>query len=527
MSATVPDLLAQASSRYRDRPALVTDNCVLTYAQLDAAANRMARSLRRSGIGPGHAVALWAPKSIEIIIAIWGVTKAGAVYVPIDTNAPVARMRSIADDCGIAGLITTGVRAAEIADVFGNDGASLPKLWYVDEGPQICRRIAVSWSEVMAEEPVAPAIEAGLDDLAAVIYTSGTTGKPKGVMVPHRAIVWQSRWLAASSGLTSEDRLAGLTPLHSSLSTFDLCGPMHAGAALHVSDQPIFAFPSLLARFLSERRMTICVTVPTLLMKLLTHGNLSSCDLSALRTLVLCGEVLEAKYLREFHRLFPATQLVNCYGRTEAKIFTWHEITDIPDDDAARIPIGIPSVDCRAFVLDESGRPVATGSIGELWVGGPNLMKGYRGSPSDTSEALRMIESAPGVSVVACRTGDLVRARGDGNLEFVGRVDQEIKVHGFRVELGEIEATLSRHPAVAQAAALAVPDATGGQRLAVAVVLRAGMIADERQLQRHCAASLAPHMVPDKIEFLSALPVTSTGKLDRRQAAREARERAD
>ncbi|GEM_PF-2162693 len=517
MPLSVSDLLSEAARRDGERPALVSDDRIVTYAELDAAASRMARSLGRLGIGPGDLVALWTPKSIEAVITIWGVMKSGAAYVPVDASAPALRLLSIARDCRIKGLVTTGSRAAEIAPRFSSD-LSIAAIWYVDEGPSLWGRPAFSWSEAMDEEPLASTIDIRADDLASVVYTSGSTGTPKGVMAPHRAIVWQSRFLAQNAKLTSDDRVAGLTPLHSSMSTFDLCSTTQTGAALHLSNQPLFAFPSLLSRFLSERRITACLTVPTLLMQLVLHGNLSGYDLSALRVIILSGEAPQVKYLRELHRVMPQTRLVNVYGRTEAKIFTWHEITEAAADDDLRLTMGKPSPDCKVFVLDDMARPVPEGSVGELWISGPNVMSGYWGSPEATSEVLAKIEAAPGKMVVACRTGDLVRQRTDGHLEFIGRVDDQVKLRGFRIELGEVEAVLNRHPAVEQAAAF-VNTVGGEPRLAAVVVPRESMSIEERELRRHCAASLPPHMVPERIEFLKCLPLTSTGKLDRRRAA--------
>jgi amino acid adenylation domain-containing protein len=499
---------------------------MLTYAGLESAANRFARSMHRHGVGRGATVALWMPKSIEAVVAIWGILKAGAIYIPIDPAAPALRMAAIARDCRIAGLVTIGARAAEVERAFG-ESQQIRALWYADDGPDLRGCPTVAWRNVLSESDAATGVDVNAEELASVVYTSGSTGRPKGVMVSHRAILWQSGWLAERAELTMQDRIAGLTPLHSSMSTFDLCGAAQAGAALYPVDHRLIAFPSQLGRFIAEQGVTICLTVPTMLVELARRGNLAALDLSALRMLIACGEALAAGPVRELRRMLPATRFVHGYGRTEAKIFTWHEIASLPQDDAARLQMGRPAPDCAAYVLDEAGRPLPAGVTGELWVSGPNLMTGYWGMPNATAEAMRTIEPAFGVRILACRTGDRVTQRADGNLEFVGRVDQQVKVRGFRVELGEIEAVLTRHPAVAQAAVLAVPDEAGARRLVAAVMLKDGMSADGRELRRHCAALLPPHAVPEEIEPRDNLPLTSTGKLDRRAAAPRAGEPAE
>jgi acyl-CoA synthetase (AMP-forming)/AMP-acid ligase II len=214
-------------------------------------------------------------------------------------------------------------------------------------------------------------------------------------------------------------------------------------------------------------------------------------------------------------RLLPHARFVISYGRTEAKLRSLHEVKFPPQEIDTRT-IGKTAADTRLLVLDEHEKPVADGAIGELWITGPGLMLGYYGLPEMTAEFIRTVTLGPNDSVLACRTGDLVRRRPDGTLELLGRADQQIKVRGYRVEIAEIETALCRHPAVQAAIVIAVPDPETGNRLRAVVVLKKGSAADERALCDHCAAHLPPYMVPEAIEFLASLPLMSNGKVDRR-----------
>ena len=214
-------------------------------------------------------------------------------------------------------------------------------------------------------------------------------------------------------------------------------------------------------------------------------------------------------------RLLPHTRFVITYGRTEAKLRSLHEVKSPPEEIDTRT-IGKTSAETRLLVLDEKENPVADGAIGELWIAGPGVMLGYYGLPEMTAEFMRTVTLSPEDSVLACRTGDLVRRRADGRLELLGRADEQIKVRGYRVETAEIETALCRHPAVQAAVVIGVPDPEIGNRLTAVVALKNGSVADEPTLRRHCAAELPPYMVPEAIEFRASLPLMSNGKVDRR-----------
>ncbi len=510
-------ILDAAASRYGARLALSIDDSVLTYAELDAGANRVANSLIRHGVRTGDRVALWMPKSLEAITFIWGILKAGAAFVPVDPAAPVARLATIARDCEIRALITATDRAGDLQNQFAAD-APMRAVLYSGEGPPPARGAdwsSATWHEVQSESAEPPPLHIDDDALAFVQYTSGSAGAPKGVAISHRALLGQAEWTVSALGLSSDDRIPGYTPLSSAMSTFEIFGGALAGASVYPVAPRIAPFPAAVAKSWSDQRITVVYVVASVLQMLLSRGNLDALDFSALRVIVVGGEHLPAQRLGELMRLMPQTRFVITYGRTEAKLRSIHEVKFPPEEIDTRT-IGRTAADTRLLVLDEDERPVADGAIGELWIAGPGLMLGYYGLPEMTAEVMRTVNVGPNDSLLACRTGDLVRRHADGTLELLGRADQQIKVRGYRVETAEIEAALCRHPAVQAAVVVALPDPESGNRLKAVVVPMNGSDVGEQTLRNHCAAELPPYMVPEAIELRASLPLMSNGKVDRR-----------
>jgi amino acid adenylation domain-containing protein len=523
MEGLLPQLVTDAAQLHPAAPAVVMDGVTLDYGTLEQRSNQFARSLVAHGVRRGDRVALWLPKSPDAIVALYGIMKAGAAYVPMDPAVPAPRIAYIARDCEVAGLVTTSDRAAALDEAFVGR-APMRALWFADvsdgaeELPRVAGLPGLPWGALASESGNTFASSGLEDDLAYILYTSGSTGEPKGVMLSHRNCRVFTDWAAETFELSPRDRVANQAPLHFDLSTFDLYATARAGAAVYPVSARVAAFPAAVAKRWVEDRLSVWYCTPSSLVLMLTRGGLEKLDLSALRVLLFAGEVFPNKYLRQLMALAPHARYANLYGPTETNVCTWLDVPSPPEGDAP-VPIGRACPFDETLVLDDSMKPVPSGGVGELWIRGASVMQGYWGKPERTALALQSIQIAPGLRDRAYRTGDLVRERPDGNLEFLGRRDHQVKTRGYRVELGEIEARLAAHPAVDEVVVVALPDEEITNRLLAVVVVHAGSETSADELRRHCAATLPRYMVPDTVTFRAALPRTSSGKVDRRALA--------
>jgi amino acid adenylation domain-containing protein len=519
----LPRLVTDSAQRNAQAPAVVMDGVALDYRTLEERSNQFARSLVAHGVRRGDRVALWCPKSPDAIVALYGIMKAGAAYVPVDPAAPAARLAYIARDCEVAGLVTTRDRARSLDEAFGGR-APMRALWFTDaddlraELPRVAGLPGVPWAALATEKANAfssPALE---DDLAYILYTSGSTGEPKGVMLSHRNCRAFTDWASQTFALTARDRVANQAPFHFDLSTFDLYATAHAGAALYPVSPRIASFPAAVSMRWAQDRLSVWYCTPSSLVLMLTRGGLDKHDLSSLRVLLFAGEVFPNKYLRRLMALAPQARFANLYGPTETNVCTWLDVTRPPEGETP-LSIGRACPFDETLVLDDALRPVPAGGTGELWIRGASVMRGYWGKPERTALALQTLEIAPGIRDKAYRTGDLVRTGVDGNLEFLGRRDHQVKTRGYRVELGEIETRLAAHPAVDEVVVVAVPDEEVTNRLKAVLVLKPDATVTADELKQYCATMLPRYMVPETVEFRTSLPRTSSGKVDRRSLA--------
>ncbi|MFJ6901734.1 D-alanine--poly(phosphoribitol) ligase [Streptomyces hokutonensis] len=505
---TLHRLLREAAAAHPRRTAVVDGPRILNYAELDAWSDRLASRLRAMGISAGDRVGLHLDKSAEAIAGIYGALKAGACYVPLDPQAPVARLRVIAEDCGISALIT-GPRRTGGASL--DDSAHLKGVIdLTGDGPP-------EETGAFGDRPEVPDVVVRPDDPAYILYTSGSTGRPKGVTLTHDNGLAFVRWAAAEFGLSPDDRMSSHAPLHFDLSILDVFGAAASAAALVLVPQRASVFPLELTQFIRESKLTVWYSVPSALTLLLRQGGLVEDAFPELRLILFAGEVFPTPRLRALMEALPKARVVNLYGPTETNVCTWHEVAEPPATDDP-IPIGraIPGVE--TVVITDEGRPAALGETGELLVSGPTVMRGYWNDPDRTDRALVPTPSA-GAWPRGYRTGDLVRVGEDDTYTFLGRRDHQVKTRGYRVELAEIEAALHADPSVAECAVLAVPDELVTNRLVACIVAAAET--DALRVSRACRARLPRYMIPDRFEFFAQLPRTSTDKTDRRALAEQ------
>jgi amino acid adenylation domain-containing protein len=530
MAYLLQQLLSEATVRQPRRPAVASGDSALSYEELDRLSTKLARALARLGVAPGDRVGVLAPKSAASVIGVYGALKAGACYVPLDAKAPAERLSYVLRDCGAAVIVADEATAAKAAAL----AEGVPQLRHVVvasfPGDPAAGRSAVAagagapilpWAAV-ATEPEEPLAEQAIEtDPAYILYTSGSTGTPKGVTITHRNSLTFVDWAAQAAGLGEEDRVCSPAPLHFDLSVFDVYATCRAGACLAVLPDGAATFPVSIAKWLEQERISVWYSVPSVLTLLACYGGLGEFDLSGLRTVIFAGEVFPPKYLARLMGELPDARYLNWYGPTETNVCTAFEVP-AGEADSGPAPIGKACANTEVFAVSRGGRRVSQpGEEGELYVRGPSLMQGYWGLPDKTREALVRHPLREDCSELVYRTGDLVTLDPDRNYIYIGRLDSMVKIRGYRVELGEVEAALYRHPAIREAAVLPVPDELLGSRLRAVVSLAgAGSVTRENVLD-HCRQWLPAYMVPDLVDFAEALPRTSTGKVDRVSLARQ------
>ncbi|WP_175956069.1 non-ribosomal peptide synthetase [Burkholderia sp. BCC0405] len=487
----VHDAIARHARATPDHPALVAADRTLGYAELDAAANRLARQLRALGVGAETVVAVALERSIDAIVALVAILRAGGVYVPVDPEQPLARAATILGEARPALVITRAALAPRFAD------AARAVVLVDRDAADIAMRDASP-----VDAPVHP------DALAYALFTSGSTGVPKGVAISHRSLAASTAARLAAYPRVASMLLVPSLAFDSSIAT--LFWMLASGGTLHLPDADGARDPRALAAVVERGRVAGWLGVPSLY-KLAV--DLCAAALAPLEVVVLAGETLTANVVDAHYRHGPACLLANEYGPTEATV--WASVQFVSRTPAGAAPIGAPIAGSRLVVLDARGELVPVGVEGELYIGGAGVARGYLGRPGLT--AARFVPDPFAHGERLYRTGDRVRWRRDGTLDFVGRRDAQVKLRGIRVELTEIDACLASHPWVRQAAARVVAHDDDRQELIAYAVLTddAGTHDATEILRAHLAAHLPAAIVPARVLAIDALPVNANGKLDR------------
>jgi amino acid adenylation domain-containing protein len=500
--ALLPDLVAAQARRTPDATALVGGGESLTYAQLEARADRLARRLRALGVGPEVRVGVCLERSCEAVVALLAVLKAGGAYLPLDPSHPPERLAFLLEDSGARVLIARPGRRAPLPPPGGTpppllvDPAGGP-----DEAPDVL---------------AAPGPEAGPDNLAYVIYTSGSTGRPKGVAVHHRALTNYVIYATRHYELAGEGDGVVQSSFGFDLTVTSLWAPLVTGRRVLLAS-PEDELESFVALARGARASSLLKLTPSHLALLTPSLEADGASLREARV-VVGGEALTAAAVAALRERAPSARVFNEYGPTEATVgcCVYEVPAELPSDPGAEIPIGRPVANARVYVLDERLEPVPVEAPGELYVGGEGLARGYLGRPALTAERFvpDPLSGEPGARLY--KTGDRARWRDDGQLEYLGRLDFQVKLRGYRVELGEIEAALRRHPGVADAVASVREDTPGVRRLVAHIVPAPGATVEGPALRDALSTTLPEYMVPAAFVLLDRLPTTPNGKLDRK-----------
>jgi len=495
----IHQLFEEQTAKQPDTVAVVFQNQQLTYGELNCRANQLAHRLRSLGIGANTLVALCVERSLEMIVGLLGILKAGGAYVPIDPGYPKERIDFMLKDAQPAVVLTQRARRDRLPH------SSVPSL-DIDET-----------SSFVTEPVYNPSAAASVSELAYVIYTSGSTGLPKAVANTHVGCINLLFDCQRRKPLDPKDRCSLWTSLSFDVSVYEIFSALLFGATLEIPTEEIRSEPAAFLSWLYARRISSAYVAPLLLPSLLDLLRKGAGG-PPLRRLLVGVEPIPAQLLWEIATLLPDLCILNGYGPTEASICaTLYQVSrEVKPDEMRNTPIGQPVANCAIFILDRQKQPLPIGAPGELHIGGAGLARGYLNRPELTAEKFIRNPFSRDPSERLYKTGDLACFMPDGNIEFLGRIDHQVKLRGFRIELGEIEVVLASHPQVAHTAVVLREDSPGDKRLCAYVVSQAGTELDQLALREYLGAKLPEYMIPSAFVALSALPLTPNGKLDRR-----------
>jgi long-chain acyl-CoA synthetase len=508
----VEAFLEQGAHRFPDKTALVCGERRLSYAEIEAASNRVAHALVSAGIQRGDRVAIFLENSPEAVIGLFAVLKAGAVFMVVNPATKADKLVFILNDSRASAIITNGSRFATVREREADLG-HLRTALLTDASPEhgkLHGRALLRFDEIVrrrsgAEDP--PAKRCIDIDLAALIYTSGSTGNPKGVMVTHLSVITAATSITTYLENTPDEVILDVLPLSFDYGLYQVL--MGFKVAATVVLERGFAYPRAVIDTIVRERVTGLPIVPTV-SAILLRMDLARYDFSRLRYITNTGAALPTRHILELQRLLPHVRIYSMYGLTECK-----RVAYLPPEELSRRPtsVGKAIPNTEVYVVDEAGRRVGPGEVGELVIRGAHLMKGYWERPEETERALRP-GPLPGERVLY--SGDLFRTDDDGFLYFVGRKDDIIKSRGEKVSPREVENVLYSLDGIAEAAVIGLPDPVLGQAIKAVVAVADGASLTPRDILRHCRAHLEDFMVPKSVEIRDVLPKTSTGKIAKR-----------
>ena len=520
MTELLQEYVARQADAQPDKVGLVMADERITYGELEAESNRLARLLRESGCRRGDRVCLFLPKSPAAIVAELATLKADCAYVPIDTTSPAPRVEMIVDSAEPTLILAAAPAAKLLDDVLAQraDGRFVVGSLDAERLTGEHFESAFSAADLAVQSPEPLSYENSTDDPAHILFTSGSTGTPKGVVIKHANVVAFVEWATEYFGTNASDRVSGHPPLHFDLSTFDIYATFLAGAQLHLVPAAANLVPQKLAELIRTAELTQWFAVPSTFTFMAKFGVVQPGTFPSLERVLWCGEVLPTPVLIEWMRAVPQARFTNLYGPTEATIASsYYTMPAVPENETEPIPIGVPCAGEELLVLDEKQQPLPAGEIGDLYIGGVGLSPGYWRDEEKTSAAFIQNPRSNDPAERIYRTGDLAKVGDDGLVYFLGRADSQIKHRGYRIELGEIETALSALEGVNEVAVVGV-DTGGfeGTAICCAYAPEQGTLVEPVELGQELRKVLPSYMVPGRWLVLEGLPKNVNGKIDRR-----------
>lgn len=517
-------LVDQAADTNPNTAAFVRDKNCITYRQLSSQSNQLANVLVKSGVKCGDRVGVFIGREIESAVAIYGIMKAGGIYVPLDPNAAATVNADVIQDCSLRIIVTHESKEKQIAKLLAVTTEVHCIVGATTDATtgSVSNITAISWQDILGHSNQnLPEVAVSQFDPAYILYTSGTTGKPKGIVHTHHSGLSYAKLTVAEYGLQSSDRIGCHPPLHFDMSTFGfLAGPMACATTVIVSEADT-KFPASISAFIQDEKISVWYSVPIVLSQLLSHGVLNNRSVNSLRWVVYAGESFPAKDLQKLRSIWPDVSFSNAYGPTETNVCT---VFNIPSLNTARetqtqqigdsVPIGKPWGAAQAIVVANDMTAVARGESGELLICSPTGMKGYWQRPEQTADVF--VQSVQ-TGITYYKTGDLVHQDENGNFNFEGRIDRQVKIRGFRIELEGTELVINSHPDVDESCVKVSSNDDGIESLTAYVVTRLNCNLHKHELLQYLKNRLPAHSVPSTIKFTTQFSRTSTGKLDRTQ----------
>ncbi|WP_414542078.1 amino acid adenylation domain-containing protein [Nostoc sp. CCY0012] len=498
----IHQLFEEQVEKTPDAIAVLFENQQLTYRQLNQRANQLAHYLQKLGVSPEVLVGICVERSLEMVIGILGILKAGGAYVPIDPSYPQARLAFMLENSQAPVLLSQQNLVAQVGD-------------YATK--VIC--LDTDWGKIAQESQEKPLTDVSSHNLAYVIYTSGSTGKPKGAMNSHQGICNRLLWMQDTYQLTTADCVLQKTPFSFDVSVWEFFWPLLTGARLVVARPDGHRDPAYLVNLIKQEQLTTLHFVPSMLQAFLEAEGLESCK--SLKRVICSGEALSAELQKRFFARLSA-ELHNLYGPTEAAVDVTYWMCSLDSTHHQTVPIGHPIANTQIYLLDKYFHPVPVGVIGELYIGGVGVARGYLNNPELTAEKFipNPLYTEQGERLY--KTGDLARYFPDGSIEFLGRIDHQVKIRGFRIELGEIEAKLIQHSVVQDSVVIVREDNPGDKRLVAYIVAKTDNLESVNNselisnLRKYFKENVPEYMIPSAFVLLEKLPLTPNGKIDRK-----------